>query len=106
MSQLQVTCSVQVNPFGLQYSGKFRAFSPYGDEIIVAADNSGNLTLPQVSGNYIRIEYGIATTGDWNTLGCYIVNSGDSLAIAYSVQLGNNIYVLYNGNPATRQDCP
>ncbi len=109
MAQPQVTCSVQVNPnpTGLQYSGKFRAFSPYGDEIIVAADDSGNLTLPQATGTLVRIEYGIATLKDWNTLGCYIVNGGDSLTIAYTFDgVAWIIGVLYNGSPAARQDCP
>jgi len=94
------TCVCQnANPL---VAAKFRAFSSAGDkgkEIHLPPLGSGQLALPDDTGNIVKIE----TTGgggEWQSLGCFSpINNGSTIKF-------DGLIVSVNGQPQVGKDCP
>lgn len=83
---------------------KFRAYSSSGEkgkEIDQRSFTTGHLTLPDETGNIVKIGYWDV---NWQLVGCFgPVNNGDSIKVDGAM---NDFKVMINGHPATPVPCP
>lgn len=101
MSNGTYQCSCH-NSIGL-VNAKFFSYSGGTQfaEIDLHTGGTGNLSLPQASGNTIQIQYWDV---NWQSSGCVLVNDGDQVT-AHGATTGFEITI--NGKQATLQSpCP
>lgn len=99
---MQIQCTNQGEGL-FDYSVKFRAFYPYGDEVILSGGSSAPLQI-LASYSIIRIEWGIAKIGDWVPLPLCGANDGDTVVVA---NVGETyVSVTVNGAAAEQVELP